>query len=139
NAVADLGAQPLEPRNARVGRLADRALPVELEDALRRRGPALGHPELVVRTGPLARGRCLAVAEQRAVADEIDVDVIAARGPVDAEIGQERAPRLDPVSAEVGDRERERMVDARQESRAAAHLVAQPLGDLAPGPVDALP
>src|SRR5262249_4243372 len=66
---------------------------------------------------------------------EVNVGVVAVRGPVSAEVFEEALPRLELVLLEVARREREAVVDSGYEPDFRAGLVDEPPGDLHSAPV----
>src|SRR5262249_22766218 len=108
-----------------MGRLRHAALHVEEEHGLRRGSPLLCQPEV--------RGRASAV--RPFLPNEVNVGVVAVRGPVPAEVFEEAFPRLELVLLEVARRKREAVVDSGYEPGFRAGLVDEPLGDLHSAPV----
>src|SRR5205085_12019829 len=83
---AEPPAQIEQPRQARMRRLGDAALHVEVKDRLRASSAELGQPP------PFRVSATRHSLARRAVADKVDVHVIVVRRPIALEILQERRP-----------------------------------------------
>jgi hypothetical protein len=121
-----------EPRQTGECRFGDRTLNVEQEDRFGGRRPPFRQTEPSGLTHPLP------AISHVAVPDEVNVDVRFVGRPMLLEIEQEVRPVSGKaVAVEVGDGEREAVVDADDGRGVRREFLAKPLGETAPRPVPA--
>jgi len=132
NRAFALAPEVEEPRQTGERRFGNRPLNVEQENRFRGGRPPFGQPEPTGVTHPF---RAL---PDIAVSDEVDIGAGFVGRPVSPEVNQEGRPVAgEPVPFEIGQREREGVVNADQSRDVPVEFLMEPLSKTPPRPVTA--